>query len=322
MISIALHLVLTRLLDALIVTLAMAVISLVLCRIPRLAPFCKVWILRLCGVKMVYHLLVGTVPYSYSSFAVASLPLPVLALAFSTWAYGVGFYGWRAFKGLLWTRAALRSSIPAPDQLVIRVRQLGVTRRVRIATSAHLPCAAVTGALRPVLLVPSGTEPGAFELAHEAAHIKHHDLVWWPFQVFLGTVFWFVPGTSAWLGETALAQEEWADQAAKRVTNSPPNVAARAILGALSLSASPLTLTMSGASHRMKRRINAVLGQASSTPGSVLALCAIVAVGAVSRPQNQTSQRFDDEGGLYQPSAVAEPLVRVPVRAVRIGGGN
>jgi beta-lactamase regulating signal transducer with metallopeptidase domain len=91
------------------------------------------------------------------------------------------------------------------------LRQAGVRRPVRLATSSELPSPAVWGPFRPRLIIPQQLArecpPNQMRwiLLHELAHIRRGDMLIAPLQKLLQTVYFFNP--AVWLANWAVDQQ-------------------------------------------------------------------------------------------------------------------
>jgi beta-lactamase regulating signal transducer with metallopeptidase domain len=139
---------------------------------------------------------------------VQPLPLPKAQAETSSvryqlvWAWGLGvfFLALRLVLSHRRVRTFVRSSEPAPDDLVDRVekvaRDLGIRNRVETRLSPSLETPFITGIYRPVLLLPARMAEPEFAtelpavVAHELSHVRTADLVWgWAFHL-VGIVLW------------------------------------------------------------------------------------------------------------------------------------
>jgi TonB family protein len=127
-----------------------------------------------------------------------------LTLIVVAWTIGVMVFGGRLLTSWLTIeRIRRRSAIIAADSvtnMVVTIAgQLGVTRMIRIAKSAHVEVPTVIGWARPIVLLPvsmvAGLSPSLLEaiIAHEVAHIRRHDYVINGLQNIVETVLFFHP---------------------------------------------------------------------------------------------------------------------------------
>ena len=164
-------------------------------------------------------------PVSLPSFAhitdVASLPFhvtEVMAVSTNTARAGSESFPWIAVGMVVWVAGvlsmagwiigvarayALTYRPPDPvtegwisDALRTSARQIGLRRCPTVVISDSLPSAGVFGMFRPVVVVPSGTEPGVDTgniLLHECAHIKRRDPLLHAVSLVAVVLFWFNP---------------------------------------------------------------------------------------------------------------------------------
>ncbi len=154
--------------------------------------------------------------------------------AFAFWLLGVGFLALRSVAAWRWTRRLRESGELVDDVRLFRLlddlrARFGLARAPEMLRCTRMEALALTGVLRPAILLPPGFALAAPEqeadlalmLAHELAHHKRRDLAWnwllWAGQ----TLFWFHP--LVWLGarEWRLAQEVACDALAVRATRAP-----------------------------------------------------------------------------------------------------
>ncbi|MEZ5300718.1 MAG: M56 family metallopeptidase [Verrucomicrobiales bacterium] len=120
---------------------------------------------------------------------------------------GAAMFLWR-FCGWLWLRRLFSRAVAPPDWLSAMSAQIAARMRVaaprlRLSDTAFGP--ALVGVLRPVLVFPaalvSRLQPWQFEavLAHEIAHLRRFDPVWYFLQRCLEAAFSTIlpPGGSA-----------------------------------------------------------------------------------------------------------------------------
>jgi bla regulator protein blaR1 len=155
------------------------------------------------------------------------------------WALCAAALALRMAFGLLWIQRAVRDEAPCHQADRLRweaslarlALRFGVTRTVRLRIVDTLASPVTAGWWRPVVLVPaslvSGMPPdllGAL-LAHEMAHIKHHDYLINLLQNAIETVLFFHPAVW-WISNRIRAERElMADSLAARTLGEPRRLA-------------------------------------------------------------------------------------------------
>ncbi len=135
-------------------------------------------------------------------------PLAARSLTWAEWAmiiWGAGAAvtaGWLLLclyhvRGRLLRR---RSQVPISVQRVFAAcrQELGIRRRISIRMQAAISVPAITGVLRPVLILPANLETGDEEtlrhiILHELTHYKNGDLVMIQIMNVLNVLYWFNP---------------------------------------------------------------------------------------------------------------------------------
>ena len=155
------------------------------------------------------------------------------------WALCAAALALRMAFGLLWIQRAIREEAPRhrTDRLrweasVARLAlRFGVTRTVRLRIVDTLASPVTAGWWRPVVLVPaslvSGMPPdllGAL-LAHEMAHIKHHDYLVNLLQNVIETVLFYHPAVWWISNRVRVERELMADDLAARTLGEPRRLA-------------------------------------------------------------------------------------------------
>ena len=155
------------------------------------------------------------------------------------WALCAAALALRMAFGLLWIQRAIREEAPRhrTDRLrweasVARLAlRFGVTRTVRLRIVDTLASPVTAGWWRPVVLVPaslvSGMPPdllGAL-LAHEMAHIKHHDYLVNLLQNVIETVLFYHPAVWWISNRIRVERELMADDLAARTLGEPRRLA-------------------------------------------------------------------------------------------------
>lgn len=286
MIFSALSSVLDRLLLSCLSCAPVFVVGYCLCRFMSLHPAAKTWIMRICFLKLAVSFACGWQFFAASQVSFSAKTMEggtssiLLALAFSTWFYGcaVKFGAWvRDWRAAVTLHNVGRPGSPGLcGQVESLAGKLGLARTIRVSVCDTSSCAAVLNPLRPEIVLPCDGRPSQFELAHELAHIKHGDLLWWPAQQAVAIFFWFVPGMGSVLNEVALAQEEWADLSARTATETGWSDASAVILSRLGTSGRTPGLTLSGAGKTMKRRLTALRKEHWPSRVSLAALVIVV----------------------------------------------
>jgi D-alanyl-D-alanine endopeptidase (penicillin-binding protein 7) len=155
------------------------------------------------------------------------------------WAVCAAALALRMAFGLLWINRAAREDAPRHRDDRLRweaslarlARRFGVTRTVRLRIVDTLASPVTAGWWRPVVLVPaslvSGMPPdllGAL-LAHEMAHIKHHDYLVNLLQNVIETVLFYHPAVW-WISNRIRTERElMADDLAARTLGEPRRLA-------------------------------------------------------------------------------------------------
>jgi beta-lactamase regulating signal transducer with metallopeptidase domain len=127
-------------------------------------------------------------------------PVPLLA---GLWALGAAVVLGRLLVGLLRTRAMVRRATPARSWSLASARaERSTGLRVAVKTTDELDAPAVTGVLRPVVLVPrasaSWTDDRRYAvLLHELAHVRQRDCLAQVVGQLACAVHWFDP--LAWM---------------------------------------------------------------------------------------------------------------------------
>jgi uncharacterized protein (TIGR03435 family) len=133
--------------------------------------------------------------------ATSAVPFQQWVLPF--WIAGVMLFSLRAIGSSAHARRVAKRGAPADSGLTAIVTtiatRVGVTRRVRVLTSALSQGPATIGALRPLILIPpaalTGLTPQQLEaiIAHELAHIRRHDYLLNLIQVLVETLLFYHP---------------------------------------------------------------------------------------------------------------------------------
>jgi beta-lactamase regulating signal transducer with metallopeptidase domain len=123
--------------------------------------------------------------------------------ALPVWSFGVLLFALRAVWGCRRIAALRRWARPADTSVIEMVtdlsRRLGLTRPVRVLSTAFADAPSVAGWLRPVILLPPATALGLTVeqleavLAHELAHIRRHDHLVNAAQILIETLLFYHP---------------------------------------------------------------------------------------------------------------------------------
>jgi beta-lactamase regulating signal transducer with metallopeptidase domain len=146
---------------------------------------------------------------------------PWLGFCVVVWLAGVAACAVRPLVGwLVWRRLVTAGdAVPAEvARMVSRVcRKLGVTRSVRILSSAAVRVPAVSGWLKPVMLVPASLltalPPSQIEaiIIHELAHVRRGDLAFLLLQTLLETLAFYHPAVWWLSGRLRVEREHCCD---------------------------------------------------------------------------------------------------------------
>jgi HEAT repeat protein/beta-lactamase regulating signal transducer with metallopeptidase domain len=114
----------------------------------------------------------------------------------------VGLIGW-ILLGMFLVSRIVRQGAPLRDyrwvQLLGAVSEdMGVVAPVRLVRSNALPMPVTSGVVRPVVILPEGSEDWDQDrrravLMHELAHVRRHDLVWHMLARVACALYWFHP---------------------------------------------------------------------------------------------------------------------------------
>jgi beta-lactamase regulating signal transducer with metallopeptidase domain len=132
---------------------------------------------------------------------VVSEPFPWITAGMILWMVGVlVMVNWIGWVALSYVRT-WRTLTPATEEWIYEAaktaaRRVGLRRCPILLMSDTLPSAGVFGVFRPVVVVPSDTEPGVdtdHVLFHECAHIKRRDPLLHAISLVAVALFWFNP---------------------------------------------------------------------------------------------------------------------------------
>jgi len=148
------------------------------------------------------------------------------------WALGAAaFLGWVVWKH--WRLVRLRAGLPAVGHLGVAQRagqlatKLGLRRPVELLESAEIRSPVAFGVLRPALVLPAGfcaefdLAQQEVMLAHELAHLAHHDPLWLLACDALCAVLWWHPAVWFVRQQLRSASELAADESSLLVPGGP-----------------------------------------------------------------------------------------------------
>ncbi len=143
---------------------------------------------------------------------------PYLPLLVAFWLIGVMILSLRMMGGL-WLTYQLRfkSTKPIPKELEASfktlLRQMNITKVVRLKESLLVSVPVVIGWLRPIILLPTSALTGLntqqleFILAHELAHVQRYDYLFNIFQKIVETLLFYHPAVW-WLSHVIRQERE------------------------------------------------------------------------------------------------------------------
>ncbi|HET7461291.1 MAG TPA: M56 family metallopeptidase [Longimicrobium sp.] len=212
------------------------------------------------------------------------------------WALGVALFSARLWGGWWLVRRLVRIGVAPPPAAVAAVlerlrRTIGVSRPVRLLTSARVHVPTVVGWLRPVILLPvsalTGLTPRQIELLilHELAHVRRHDHLVAVLQAVAEAALFHHP--AAWWASARIreAREHCCDDLVASLEGVRDYVDALASMEAARRRLPALALAADGASlaSRVRRLVEARAQRPSSAPrlaagGVLLAVAALLFV--------------------------------------------
>lgn len=144
--------------------------------------------------------------------------LSLLPWVVTAWLFGAAFFMLRFAGGFLFVqrlRFAKHGKLPFHVQALLtdRLRELRISKRVRLAESVLVKSPVLIGYFRPVILLPLGCAAGLPKeqlealLVHELAHVLRHDFIQNLIQEMLGMFFFYHPVTW-WLNKTIRDERE------------------------------------------------------------------------------------------------------------------
>jgi len=180
--------------------------------------------------------IIPSVPYKSGPHWSTAAPRPMvnwLALLTGCWLLGALVAGGRIGYALTRTRRLLRESVPVTDAgILATVEELAAQAGLLWppeTRSAEIAGPLVTHPWRPVVLIPhalaaEGATPALrMILAHELAHIRHHDSRWGWLGIMAKALFFFHPLVHLAARDLQLAQEMACDARARALTDTPPS---------------------------------------------------------------------------------------------------
>ncbi len=200
---------------------------------------------------------------------------PLLPWITGAWLIGVVLGSVRWTVSSAWLHVRARSSEPAAGPLQSRVTALGrrlrIGRGVVVRTAGWLASPAVTGWIRPTLLIPAsaftGLAPDQLEalLAHELAHIRRHDYLVNLIQTAIETLLFYHPAVWWISGRIRAERENCCDDIALSVCGDRLVYAvALAALEEMRGASVEMALAARGAS--LKERIRRILYRQETAP--------------------------------------------------------
>ena len=228
------------------------------------------------------------------------------------WAAGVGllslrlFAGWRAIRRLRGAAREIDDPVWIGRFADLRGR-LGVSRAVRLLSSASATVPFVVGWLRPVVLVPAGLltglTPSELEaiFAHELAHIRRHDFLVNLLQNVVETLLFYHPAVWWMSSQIRKEREHCCDDVAAAVCGGALGYAKALVALEQLRPATGLVVAVSGGSllERIRRLAGASASGAhrSAWPLPALGLflgaaIALVAAGESSQGQQKEEHRL------------------------------
>lgn len=275
---------------------------------------------------------------SRSGTASAGLRLwPVRKMAFAIWGLGVSMFALRFLATGLALRRLLRNCTPVEQPEVLQLldgvrNELGMRRRVVLWTTADKIAPALTGILRPKIVLSTATLAVLSDaelrwlLRHECAHVRRWDVLnsrlWWCARA----VHWFNP-LVWWAHSRAQAEAEFACDERMLTLRSGPSAYGQSLLRVaellIDLKPVPASVGLLTRGPGLARRIVMIanyrrqsrLGTATAVL-LVLGLAAAGLTGAVedAPPEKQAASQEKQE----QKAAKDEPVKDEPVKVKRI----
>ncbi|MDZ4698120.1 MAG: M56 family metallopeptidase [Rhodothermales bacterium] len=264
------------------------------------------------------------------------MALQIHVLVFRLWLYALPVFLLRLTFGYFGLVRLRRSSLPLTDPRWIaavdsRRERMGITRRVRLATSEALAQPALIGWLKPMIVLPAGIlaglPPAHIEalLVHELAHIRRHDALVTYLQALLETLLFYHPAVWYVSRRLRIEREFACDEASVRALGDDLTYV-RALAG-LEERRGP-ALALGASDGRLVDRIRRIVeykkrpAKAIQTPSWALATVAVLAAGtllaACARNPGKAIEGTPDElflqaveqvkqGDFFRAQEIAEP---------------
>lgn len=221
---------------------------------------------------------------------------------------------------ILWGRQWLRA------RAVVRSASLrGAIGPIRVFASPERIEPGIFGIFRPALLLPEGIEtrlaPEQIRaiIAHEMAHVRRHDNLWFAIHMLVESIFWFHP--AVWLIRAKLAEErERACDEAVLCDSVEPEVYAEGILNVCRYYLEPRLACVSGVSGSdLRKRIEAimtgrVIGKMSVMKRAVLAAAAVgvvvapIAIGLMEISSLRAQEKLSFDVASVKPNTSGEGI--------------
>lgn len=246
--------------------------------------------------------------------------LTTAELAFAAWAaVAAGVLAARLLRYAAFRRRTARWCTPA-----------GAYEGVPVYACALLSSPALTGLLRPRILLPEGVEGErrAFALAHEAMHARRRDLWSKALLLWVCALHWFNP--LVWLLRRAAERDMEIACAAAVLAGRDGEWRRR--YGAALLSfvpvgrPAPLTSQFAGGARGLKERFRALMDASAKRPGRaalLLVLCAALLGGPLVACQSRAPEESLPDGTYWMVPAKLEwqePLERLAVHMAEVDG--
>ena len=248
------------------------------------------------------------------------LSLTTAELAFAVWAaVAAGVLAGRLLRYAAFRRRTARWCTPA-----------GAYEGVPVYACALLSSPALTGLLRPRILLPEGVEEErrAFALAHEAMHARRRDLWRKALLLWVCALHWFNP--LVWLLRRAAERDM--EIACDAAVLAGRDGEWRRRYGAALLSfvpvgrPAPLTSQFAGGARGLKERFRALMDASAKRPGRaalLLVLCAALLGGPLVACQSRAPEESLPDGTYWMVPAKLEwqePLERLAVHMAEVDG--
>ena len=248
------------------------------------------------------------------------LSLTTAELAFAVWAaVAAGVLAGRLLRYAAFRRRTARWCTPA-----------GAYEGVPVYACALLSSPALTGLLRPRILLPEGVEEErrAFALAHEAMHARRRDLWRKALLLWVCALHWFNP--LVWLLRRAAERDR--EIACDAAVLAGRDGEWRRRYGAALLSfvpvgrPAPLTSQFAGGARGLKERFRALMDASAKRPGRaalLLVLCAALLGGPLVACQSRAPEESLPDGTYWMVPAKLEwqePLERLAVHMAEVDG--